>query len=431
MLRLLLKAKANEKKELNELIDEFIKNNSLKISRDLDEFLKELRLFIYRRYDNVDKALLKELIKIKLKEYSVDIDVSDIDDIYEKMATAGAISAAAALKVKPKISFDRVDVEAIKAMKESFYWSGREYDKRFEDAIKEIIEEVFKGNIPRADLNKILESKYGELLKKDSKYFKALADHIINQSQNIARVTGALKYNIKAFRVMARIDDRTSDICRSMHGRIISAAHLKRQTEALLRAKNMNEKKAAAIWLNKPLFGKLPENFGLPPYHFRCRTTILPVTLFSDTVDGKKVYYSHKEDGDVIAHIDKSGVERHIKKDFWEHSFSAKIRDVSKKDIIGALNSIEAIAPHKEFHDRFVAKSKNGYFLVFEANKVISAFKPQNAKGKSNLDDYFKRSSKIDKMEIIKWNTYLKSEKKEIGVSYLIKILKQALKKIL
>ena len=384
MVRTLTKANLDERKKLTALIDDFIEANSKEPIKSLEAFLKDLTIFLYKRYDKVDKNLLKELAIERLKALNIAFDVKNAELIYEKMLEAASITTAAALSVKPlNIVFDRVDIKAIKSMKQSFYWVADEYNKKITAEIKNVIEDVFRGEIPRAELATHLQEKYGEILKRDRRYFEGVADHIINQSQNIARVTEAIKYNIKAFKVVARMDERTSDICRSMNGRIISAEHLQRQVDAILSAKSIGEKKAAAEWRSGYHFGKLPKNFGLPPYHFRCRTMVFPVNLFEDTIDGKKVRYADKNRDDAIVHIDKSGVQRRVKKHIYDKlKQKHKLKD---KEIIGILNDIKYISPHSKIHGRFIAQSGRGYVAVFEGEDVITMFPP--TRGKKYFND--------------------------------------------
>ena len=78
-----------------------------------------------------------------------------------------------------------------------------------------------------------------------------------------------------------------------------------------------------------------------------------------------------KDKDDIFTQIDNTGVQRRVKRDFWDHSKSSKMRRVPKKDVISALNSIKEIAPHKEHHERFIAKSANGYILIFDNVKFF------------------------------------------------------------
>ena len=406
MLKILLKQKAKENKDLESLIADFIKKNRDKNYKNLEDFLKSLRLFIWSRWERIDKEILKELTLKKLKELNISFETDDLDTIYEKMAVA---SSAA---IGSKFVFDKIDLKSINAMKDMFYWTGTEYNKKTEDKLKDIIDRVFKGEIQRKEVAKVLEEEFDGVLKGSKAYFEGVADHIINQSQNVSRVTEAIKYGMEYFQVVARMDNKTSKICRSMNGRIIPAKHLERQVNKLLSAKSIQEKKDAAIWKNDYHFGKLEANFGLPPYHFRCRTMIQPVSVYEETIDGKKVRFSDKNKDDIITHIDNTGVQRRVKREFWSHSRSSEIRNVPKKDLISALNSIKEIAPHKDSYKRFIAKSANGYILIFEDDKVITGFKPDK-----NIDKYFKKFANIDKKEVIKWkNTILKYGKNTNGV---------------
>lgn len=274
--------------------------------------------------------------------------------------------------------FDRIDIESIKAMKKMFYWSGTEYNKDVEDKLKDIIDRVFRGEIPRKEVAKVLEEELDGVLKGSKSYFEGVADHIINQSQNVSAVVEGVKYGMEYFKVIAVMDSRTSKICRSMNGRIIPAKHLKAQADRLLKAKSIQEKKDAAVWKSDYHFGKLPANFGLPPYHFRCRTMVQAVSVYDEMIDGKKVYYSDKDKDDIITQIDNTGVQRRVKK----HIYS-KLKNkhgLKDKEIVGVLNDIRYISPHAKIHGRFIARSGRGYIAVFDGEDVITIFPPTRGK---------------------------------------------------
>ncbi|EAI4415435.1 structural protein [Campylobacter fetus] len=245
-----------------------------------------------------------------------------------------------------------------------------------------------------------LKEKFKGVLSANTSYFEGVSDHIISQMQNIARVNQASKYGVKHYKVVARIDNRTSDICRSMNGRIIPASHIETQSNNIQNAKDINEKKAAAIWRNEPFFGKiLPSNFGLPPYHFRCRTELVPVWINEEEIDGVKMKNTSPLSKDeVVKHIDKTGVERYANKKTFNHSISSNKRKISSSDSVKALNSILKIAPHKDYQNRSVAISQNGYFMIFNGDYLYNIFKPSR-----NLEKYFKDSAVLNKVEIIKW----------------------------
>ncbi len=409
MLKTLLKAKADEKKSLKKLIDEFVANNRDKNYKTLDEFLKSLKLFIWQKWDNVDREVLKELVEAKLKELHLSFDVSGFDRIWEKSSAIAAVAAGAAVGVKGKFVFDRVDAKAIKAMKEMFYWSGSEYNKKTEDNLKSIIDRVFRGEIPRDKVVEVLEDELKGVLKGSKVYFEGVSDHIINQSQSVSRVIEAEKYEVRYFKIIAVLDSRTTKICRSMNDRVIPIEHLKAQADRLMSAKTMQQKKDAAVWKNDYHFGKLPKNFGLPPYHFRCRTMATAVYMSEETIEGKRVKFVDKDRDDEITMIDKMGIQRRVKKDTWDKLKSK--HKLSKKETIGVLNDIKYIAQHDDFHERFVAMSGRGYVAVFEGEKVVTIFKPS-----SRSTEYFNKNAKSGTITDIDSGKTIQRVKKWFGI---------------
>ncbi len=393
LLTAIIKSKIRDKKTPTELIDEFIKTQGKMANEHLEEFLSSLLVYINKNYSNIDHKTLLPLINSKLQDLNIPVNTEDVETIYAKLATAHTLNKT--------FEFNKVDVKAIESMRKGFYWAGVEYNEKTQNKLGDIIEGAFKGDYPRADLSVKLKDEFTGVLNASTYYFEGVADHIINQSQNISKVNQALKYDVKHFKVVARIDSRTSKTCRSMHGKIIEASHLSNQVDNVLAAKNISEKKEAAAWKSDAVYIKLPKNFGLPPYHFRCRTEVVPVWLSEEEIDGKKVKYANKSKDDIITHIDKTGVQRKLKKRnthiFDKHTYT------SKKDIISALNSITEIAPHSKDIRRTVAKSANGYFMVFDADEIVTMYKPTNDNGISTLKEHFKENAKLDKKEIIKW----------------------------
>ncbi len=406
LIRKIVFLKSSEKKNIDELLNELVSHQGSFMKEQLENHLASLLIYVNKNFDDIDKKTLLELVNNKLKDLNINYDTSEIENIYKRLIFSSAVNS--------KIVFNKIDIKAIETMRNNFYWVGKEYSDKTQEKLKTVIEDAFRGNITRKDISHKLKKEFEGLIKQDVPYFEAVADHIINQSQNVARVNQALKYNVKHFKVIARIDSKTSDICRCMHGRIIEASHLQNQCTNILNAKNISEKKEASQWKNGYHFGRLESNFGLPPYHFRCRTQVVPVWLKDEELEGKKVRYASKSKDDIISHIDKTGVQRRLtKKNYYtkDGHTSPIYQRTSKKDIISALNSIKQIAPHNKYANRSVAQSASGYFMVFEADELVTIFKPDRK-------DYFKKYAILDKKEIIKWN-----RKKENLLSGFIRIL--------
>lgn len=389
LLSTLLKAKFDKSKSVSELVDEFIKQNAKLAKKELEAQLANLLIFINENY-NIDKKVLKELVNSKISSMGLSINPNNLEEIYAVLAGKN---------IAVNIVFDEIDIRAINAMRNNFYWVGKEFNKGFSDRLKDIIESAFRGEVARRELAGRLKDEFASELKQSVRYFEGVSDHIISQNQNISTVNQARKYGVKYYKVVAVMDSRTSAICRSMNGRLIPAEHIERQCDNIMNAKDMASKKAAATWAKAPYNGrsdKMDSNFGMPPYHFRCRTEIVPAWVDEYENDGVAMRASEAPGKDeIIRHIDKMGVERVLKRGNT-HVFE-KHKETTSQSIVKALNSIMAVAPKKGEESKTNAISQNGFFMVFDGDIMVTCFKP--SKG---LEKYFKEQSVMQKREIIK-----------------------------
>lgn len=385
----ILKAKSKER-----LIDEMIATLGASTKSELKELLEELYMVIM---DNYDSDELQSIIQNRLER--LDIHIKDMS--YEELYRSFLIGVGG----RSDLRFDSVDARAIKVMRDNFYWMKGEFNAKVSDELKQITKEIFEDKIPRIEAGKIMKERFKGVLSANTSYFEGVSDHIISQMQNVSVINEGAKNGVEYYKVVARIDGRTSECCRSMNGRIIPASHLEAQSGAIQNAKNIAQKKAAAIWRNGAFYGKiLPKDFGLPPYHFRCRTEVVPVWIDEEVIDGVVMKNTSPLNQDeVIKHIDKTGVERVLSKDnyFGSGNHSRPLhKKAPKSDIVRALNSINTVAKNAK-NDYINAFSDNGYFIVFNGDEIVTCFKP--SKNKKKAFDYFKDVSEYDKKEVIKW----------------------------
>ncbi|WP_180383471.1 hypothetical protein [Campylobacter devanensis] len=386
LIQRLIKHKITKSKDKQKLIDEMIATLGVSAKSELKELLEELYMVVM---DNYDSDELQSIIQNRLERLDIHIKDMNYEELYRSFLSGG----------RGDLRFDSVDAKAIKVMRENFYWMKGEFNAKVSDELKEITKEIFEGKIPRIEAGKIMKERFKGVLSANTSYFEGVSDHIISQMQNVSVVNEGAKNGVKHYKVVARIDSRTSQCCRSMNGRIIPASHIEAQSKAIQNAKSIAEKKAAAVWRNGAFYGKiLPKDFGLPPYHFRCRTEIVPVWIDEEEVDGvvmKNTSPLNKDE--VIKHIDKTGVERVWKK---SNMHIHKKHGTNPKDVIKALNSINTVA--KNANNNYInAFSDNGYFMVFNGDEIVTCFKHKD--GNKATFNYFKRASIYDKKEVIKW----------------------------
>ena len=355
--------------------------------------------------ENTDKETLKKLLLNKAKSANIDVLPGDLENLYIILSKRALKKVAESMNKTLAFVFDEIDADAVDAMRKGFYWMGKEYNENLQNRLKDKIEGVFKGEIELDEIGAELKREFSSIISADESYFKGVSDHIALQARNVATVTQGAKYGVKYYKILAIMDARTTQICRSMHGRIIPAAHLEAQAEKILNANSLASKKAAAAWKSEAYLGKsdkMDSNFGLPPYHFRCRTEAVPVWVDEEEIDGVKMRNTQPLSKDeTIRHIDKTGVERVLtlsNVSDKRHSVNLLQRTTHSK-IIAALNSITYIAPHANAEQKSVAKTQNGYIAIFDGDKIDTIFPTENSKAQNK---YFEKYAKKGKIEIIK-----------------------------
>ncbi len=403
MLKKILRENIAKTMSVDQVVHGFLRRQEHRVRKDLKDVIGELVLHVTGKYGDIPKGEILEGVSTVLDGMGVRADLTALEAIY--INTATEMIAGAGLG---EFVFDKVDNQALNAIRKNFFWLGDNHSAAVRERLYDIVESAFKGDVPREKLAEILLNEFGTALTQETRYFKDVADHIISQGQNLARVRQGQKHGVKNYRVKAVMDKRTSKIYRSMNGRIISAAHLETQCDKIQAATNIDEKKAAAGWRNEPFLNKsdkLPANFGLPPYHFRCRTILQPVWLREREAnyDGETVRVRNGgqrlKKGEIFRHQDKTGVERVVTQTTFRHSPASDLRVTSLKDTKSALNSINRIAPHKD-GKRTVATSQNDFLLIFEGDRLITLYKPDRPIKKA-----FGATIKENTQEVVKWHS--------------------------
>ncbi|WP_181020393.1 hypothetical protein [Campylobacter hyointestinalis] len=404
LLSKLLKSKIAKSKDKKAVIDELLSYLGKENQKALKNALDELFLMIITRKDDPN---LQSLIQNKINALELNIPNLDYESIYEKF-TDNALPNDKFNNIA--FSFDTSDIKALEVMRKNFYWMKNDYNEKVSDELKSITAKVFSGEISRTEMASVLKEQFKGVLSANTSYFEGVSDHIISQMQNIARVNQASKYGVTHYKVVARIDSRTSQCCRSMNGRIVPASHIETQSRNIQNAKNIAEKKAAATWRNEPFYGKiLPKNFGLPPYHFRCRTELVPVWIDEEMIDGKITKNtSPKAKDELFRHIDSMGYERVAKSDIYTHGQSGYIKP-SKTELISAMNSISDIKTSIHNPARQVAISGKT-IIIYQDDKVWTVIKKHS---QNSAKQYFKNNTEN---KIWKSENYIFSSMKKAGI---------------
>lgn len=192
-------------------------------------------------------------------------------------------------------SLDLVDEKAIADLQDDqMLWIGRHYAANVRATVREAVKpSVLQGVGREVAGRRVAEALARELGKvvvpkgfrgSDAKYFEGIA---ANTATN-ARVRGQIRsfgdIGITTYEIVNPMDDRTTEICQFMNGQTFTVTDAQSQIARASAAKSPAGVKAAHPWLPaarvKSIFSKsgtkglVKNGLALPPYHFRCRSTV-------------------------------------------------------------------------------------------------------------------------------------------------------------
>lgn len=189
--------------------------------------------------------------------------------------------------VSADFSFTLPDMEALDVLQgQTLFWVQNSYTRWLQDEMVRALDEYFTEGKTRIELAARLERFLTSKEPTMRSYFDLLADHNATRIAEIGHVTGYERAGVEYVEIVAVLDERTSPICRHLHGRIIPTSALSGQKERLLEAAKKLDMKAAkkaqpmlsgaseaAVLLEQKTSKIVAQGVGMPPYHFRCRTT--------------------------------------------------------------------------------------------------------------------------------------------------------------
>jgi len=270
--------------------------------KTLDELVYTLKAALSKAADSQSKNFfIKHLTLLDGKGLSEGTTQADIDyvlgDVKKSFGTGlqtlaerpfmeGYINAygEGKRKISADFSLNDRDVDAINVMKDySSFWVRENTDQKIVDSLKSELNQAFEEGLTRKQLAQNMKSALKGWVEQSNVYWEVLADHMLTKVQSMGQVSGYEEAKIKYVKIIAKIDHKTTKICRHMHGRIIKVNDLLTQRDRIISAaKSRNKKKVMAA---QPMINgnaKLPKKtsdivkkngIALHPYHFRCRTT--------------------------------------------------------------------------------------------------------------------------------------------------------------
>ena len=229
--------------------------------------------------ESISESHMQKLNEIFQSYLSIDFEDAVRENIYElgtQLYKNGINEVSKTSGIK--LFFDVNDQNAADILSShNLFYIGNYYDEHISENLNGILKDYYTGNKTIKDVREDFYNKYSRVTEKGQSYFEGLAEHTASRARELGKITGFEKAGIAYYEIRAIIDDRTSDICLSMNGRIFPVSDGANLRDEILSMSSPEEIKSVAPWraageVSNLHTSDLPPGMEFPPYHFRCRT---------------------------------------------------------------------------------------------------------------------------------------------------------------
>lgn len=193
-----------------------------------------------------------------------------------------------------KPSFDLHDEQAVLQLQDDqLIWIGSHYGKNVRDVLRDVVTPAIVEGLGRVEAGKRVQEAVASKLKgvkvpsgyrgTQAKYFEGLAANITTNARVRGQIRSFVDLGVTHYTIVNPMDERTTEICRYMNGKVFSVSDAVTQIEAVAGATDPDALKDAQPWVSATEAKRIGEKgtgalaaagLSLPPYHFRCRSTV-------------------------------------------------------------------------------------------------------------------------------------------------------------
>lgn len=219
-------------------------------------------------------------------------NLSELDTPFQKATKKPKGPKKVVVEIGPK--FDLLDENALEElMSDVMIWIGRHYDANVRRMIRAAVTPTMLKGMDRKAAGKFIAKVLQETLDKvevpdrfrgtAASYFEGLAANIATNARVRGQIRSFSDIGITTYEIVNPMDERTSEICLYMNGKVFKVSDAEAQIEASAAAKTPAELRSVHPWLKADEIKKIGEGgtkalaeagLALPPYHFRCRSTV-------------------------------------------------------------------------------------------------------------------------------------------------------------
>lgn len=189
-------------------------------------------------------------------------------------------------------SFDLLDEKAVDTLqRDQMLWIGRHYDANLREAVREAVKPGMIAGRGHDKIGPIVRDAVQKTLGKvvvpegfsgsDAKYFEGIAANVSTNARVSGQIRSFKDIGITKYEIVNPMDERTTPICRHMNGKVFEVKDAEAQLKRTAAATTPEGVKQAHPWLSlvkvqaiKGSKGLAKAGLALPPYHFRCRSTV-------------------------------------------------------------------------------------------------------------------------------------------------------------
>lgn len=205
----------------------------------------------------------------------------------EQLYRLGLMESGEGTRFAAAIKFSGLDYRYTDVLtKQSLFWIGNQHGDSFGKRINQLVGSALENGVSTGQLAQDFSAMFGTEINKGAAYWQGLAEHTALRTRQIARITGYEKAGAVGYEIVATIDERTSDICRSLHGKVFNTKNAVKVRDAMLNL-DMSDAQQAKEYLKEvaPFVrddqvvytdgeptGIQGNHVPFPPFHWRCRT---------------------------------------------------------------------------------------------------------------------------------------------------------------
>jgi len=192
------------------------------------------------------------------------------------------------------VTFTPLDAKNIIQIKQTqAFWIKNHYDSTVADALSNILTQYTQDKWSVQQLGDHLKEHFKDTVNGSKAYFKGLAEHTSLKIREFARIEKYKQLGAQWYQIVAVMDERTSDICRALNGKIFAVTDAVTSMDAQMKICEENDYETAKKHLkeiapfikddqleydaNGIPIGIKGHYSPFPPFHWRCRSRTIMV----------------------------------------------------------------------------------------------------------------------------------------------------------